>query len=209
MSDYFTGVIQGFRFNWSTRLILVAGVVGGLAGSVNAGDDAALRQRVQQSRALAQSLMQALKTELQSAIRSGGPVGAIKVCNTQAGHITEAQAREVDGWAIRRTSLRVRNTENAPDDWERAVLEQFELRKNAGEDLNRLEHFAVVEQGGVKVFRWMKAIPTGEVCVVCHGGDAVGADVAATISALYPDDKARGFNVGDIRGAFSVTQKLE
>ena len=32
--------------------------------------------------------------------------------------------------------------------------------------------------------------------------------VEAEIQALYPDDHARGFNAGDIRGAFTITQPM-
>jgi len=33
--------------------------------------------------------------------------------------------------------------------------------------------------------------------------------IEAKLGALYPDDKARGFKVGDIRGAFSIVQPAE
>ena len=60
---------------------------------------------------------------------------------------------------------------------------------------------------GRKVFRYMKAISTGALCLNCHGAD-VSADVTRELERLYPKDAARGFRVGDIRGAFSITQTL-
>jgi hypothetical protein len=71
-----------------------------------------------------------------------------------------------------------------------------------------LEHHEVVEQDGKKVFRWMKAIPTAKVCLNCHGGDTVAAPVEAKLKELYPTDQARGYSVGDIRGAFTITQPM-
>lgn len=165
-------------------------------------------QRVAQSRASAKSLMQALKTELQAAMKAGGPVNAVGVCHTQAVGITEAQAQD-GGLGIRRTSLKVRNPANAPDAWEASVLERFEKRKAAGEDVTALEYHEVTEAGGKRTFRWMKAIPTAEVCLACHGGDNVAPAVEAKLADLYPQDQARGFQVGDIRGAFSVTQPMD
>lgn len=164
-------------------------------------------QRVAQSRASAKSLMQALKSELQAAMKAGGPVNAVGVCHTRAGSITDAQVRD-DGLRIRRTSLKVRNPANVADAWEASVLEQFEKRKAAGEDIRTLEYHEVTEDGGRRTFRWMKAIPTAEVCLACHGGESVAPEVEAKLAALYPRDQARGFQVGDIRGAFSVTQPM-
>jgi hypothetical protein len=53
----------------------------------------------------------------------------------------------------------------------------------------------------------MKAIPTAELCLKCHGGD-IDAKVAERLDALYPDDQARGYNQGDIRGAFTFRKSL-
>jgi len=57
------------------------------------------------------------------------------------------------------------------------------------------------------VGRYMKAIPTGPQCVVCHGENVAPA-LAETIQRLYPDDQATGFAPGDLRGAFTVTVEL-
>jgi hypothetical protein len=53
----------------------------------------------------------------------------------------------------------------------------------------------------------MKAIPTGEVCLACHGSD-ITPEVAAAIDERYPDDMARGYSLGDVRGAFSLSKPL-
>ena len=58
---------------------------------------------------------------------------------------------------------------------------------------------------GRRVFRYMKAIGTQPVCTACHGA-AIAPGVAAALDDLYPEDRARGFGVGDIRGAFSIVQ---
>ena len=54
----------------------------------------------------------------------------------------------------------------------------------------------------------MKAIPTGGVCLACHG-ENLAQGVQETITTLYPNDKATGFKSGDIRGAFVVTKVLD
>jgi hypothetical protein len=162
--------------------------------------------QLDQSRAVAAEFMKTLKGELMQAMQAGGAVNAITVCNKRAPDIA-AELGALRGWEVGRTSLKPRNMANAPDEWERTVLERFEQRKQAGEDPAKLEYFEVVELDGQMVFRYMKAIPTGELCLACHGAKLDPA-VAAKLDALYPRDQARGYQVGDIRGAFTFTEPL-
>ena len=53
----------------------------------------------------------------------------------------------------------------------------------------------------------MQAIPTGEVCLACHG-TAIAPEITAALDEQYPDDQARGFSLGEIRGAFSLSKPL-
>jgi hypothetical protein len=172
-------------------------------GYVRAGED---DERVAASRATVKEFMQSLKQELQKGMQDGGPVNALGVCNMTAPGIANTYSAR-HGWSVGRTSLRVRNLDNAPDIWEQAVLQEFERRKHAGENPAELEYHESLEVDGKPVFRYMKAIPTAELCVVCHGSD-IDPYVDARIRELYPDDQARGFKPGDIRGAFTITQPL-
>ena len=164
--------------------------------------------RVESSRNAVKELQGALVTELQAAMQAGGPVNAIDVCNTRAAAIA-ADISQKKGWKIGRTSLKLRNANNAPDAWEKKVLKDFEKRKAAGEDPTKLEHAEVVTQDGKQVFRYMKAlpIPEGAPCLKCHG-DKIEPAVAAKLKALYPNDQAIGFKQGDLRGAVTIIQPL-
>jgi hypothetical protein len=53
----------------------------------------------------------------------------------------------------------------------------------------------------------MKAIPTAELCITCHGSNLDPA-IAATLAEFYPADRATRFAVGDIRGAFTIEQPM-
>jgi len=162
--------------------------------------------QLEESRAIAAEFMKTLKGELMQAMQTGGPVNAIGVCKLRAPAIA-AELSALKGWQVGRTSLKVRNPANAPDSWERVGLESFEQRKQAGEDPARLEYYAVVEQKGKPVFRYMKAIPTAGLCLACHG-TKIDPVVAAKLAELYPGDQARGYQVGDIRGAFTFIEPL-
>ena len=159
-----------------------------------------------ESRAIAMEFMKTLKGELMQAMQAGGPVSAVEVCNLRAPAIaTELGARK--GWQVGRTSLKPRNLANTPDEWERAGLERFEQRKQDGEDPATLEYFEIVELDGQPMFRYLKAIPTAELCLTCHG-ENIDPAVAAKLTELYPRDQARGYKVGDIRGAFTFIEPL-
>lgn len=177
-------------------------VMAGAATAAQAADR--VTERVAESRAVAAGFMATLKGELMRAMEQGGPAAAIEVCSQVAPAIA-AEASERTGWQVGRTSLRVRNPENAPDAWERDTLRSFERRKAAGEPLGELEAYGVVEGAEGARFRWMKAIPTGEPCLACHGSD-LAPQVRAALAEAYPADAATGFALGDIRGAFTIVQ---
>jgi len=157
------------------------------------------------AKAAIQALATALQSELKSAIQDGGPVSAIEVCNTRAMPITQRVSDE-QGLNVSRVSLKNRNPANAPNAWETAVLEDFERQKAAGKDVGSLVWSDTVAVDGGQEFRFMKAIPTGDVCLLCHG-EQLAPGVGQALVERYPADKATGFAMGDIRGAFVVTQK--
>lgn len=145
-----------------------------------------------------QQLLQTVKT----AIAEGGPAQAVEACNLLAPQIA-AQHSEAP-WQVGRTALKVRNPENAADAWERQVLERFAERAAAGEPLEQLRHGEVVGNE----FRYLQAIGTAQPCLGCHG-ERIDPALLSLIDQRYPDDQARGFSEGDLRGAFSLRRTLE
>ena len=148
-----------------------------------------------------------LQSELKAAIQTGGPVQAISVCKDRAPAIA-AELSESSGWEVGRVSLKMRNTTlGTPDAWETQVLESFETRLADGQPVDTLTQAEVVEDDGGRSFRFMKAIPTQELCLACHG-ETIGEPVLKALDEHYPNDRARGFKVGDIRGAFTLSKPL-
>lgn len=181
--------------------ICVAGLVSGNAFS--SGQSAELDRAKQATAAYAG----ALKTELLTSMKSDGPLQAMDVCNTRAKAIGNEVSIEY-GALLSRVSTRNRSPDNIPNDWQSIVLESFEDRKQAGETFDTLSWYETVETDSVREFRFMKAIPTGGLCLQCHGKDIIPA-VSEKLAELYPEDKATGFGLGDIRGAFVVTLPLD
>lgn len=169
--------------------------------------DIAVAEHLSSSRATVKKFMGSLKGELMAAMKTGGPLNALSVCNTKAPAISATVSKE-NQLNISRVSLKNRNPENAPTQWQAAVLKDFETQKAAGTDPKTLEFHEVVNVDGKPQFHYMKAIPLAQpACLICHG-DQLPEDVKTKLSELYPEDKATGYKLGDIRGAFVVTKAL-
>ena len=155
-----------------------------------------------ESKDATQQLASQLKSKLISSMQEGGPVEAIDICNTEAITISSVLSEKYNG-KVGRTSLKLRNPLNEPDEWERSVLFEFEDKKQAGEDVTQLETYEVIKDENGNWFRYMKAIPTGDVCLMCHG-EHIAPDVEEKIKSLYPNDLATGYEKGELRGAFTI-----
>lgn len=187
------------------KKILLGVVVSLLAADCFGGQQTVADNDVTAAKAAIQALAGALQTELKSAIQAGGPASAIGVCNTKAMPITRGVSDE-HGLSVNRVSLKNRNPANLPNEWQTAVLLDFERQKAEGSEPGSLVWSETAEVGGEREFRFMKAIPTGDVCLLCHGAQ-LAPDVSRALAERYPADKATGFAAGDIRGAFVVTRK--
>lgn len=162
----------------------------------------------EEAKTAVQTLGGTLKSELQQAIKSGGPVNALTVCNTRAPEIADSVSIDKN-LQVSRVSLKNRNPKmGKANTWQVKVLEDFETRKANGEQPMTLAYSEVVEHNGRAEFRFMKAIPTGQLCLTCHGTEIRPA-VQAKLTELYPDDKATGYKEGDLRGAFVVVKSLQ
>jgi uncharacterized protein (DUF697 family) len=176
-----------------------------LAATVGFAEEGVPNADLDEAKSLVERFATTLQKELKAAMTEGGPQNAVKVCRERAPAIA-AEIAEESGWAVGRTSLKLRNAElNAPDDWERAVLVRFDERKVAGEDVTTMTVAEVVESDDGSRFRFMKAIPTVQLCLSCHG-KIVNANVSAALAEAYPEDQARGYEVGDVRGAFTLSK---
>ena len=165
-------------------------------------------QLLDEARKVATSIPPKLLEVLDDEIRKGGPENAIGVCREKAPQMAKA-ASEKTGWAIRRVSLENRNLKAAPDAWEKGVLEEFDRRAAAGDKPTGLEKGELLTADGQQVYRYMKALPTQDLCLQCHGtADRISPAVQAKLQELYPNDKAVGYSAAEIRGAITLRKPL-
>ena len=187
-----------------SALLVIAGM-GSLCHAESLTEQQVLEQQANQRIA---EFSQALKGQLQAAIKQGGLINAVSVCKSVAPAIAAENSKE--GWTLTRTSLRVRNSDNTPDEWELSQLQQFELVNASGQqpaDKPIVASEFIVNDGNTQ-FRYMKAIPAQQLCLGCHGSN-IEPEMSALLSKTYPDDKAVNFALGDIRGAFSLKKDIK
>ena len=172
---------------------LVIACSGCLAGDV---EDPILEQ----SRALVKSFGMQLKAELKKGLEDDGAVQAIRVCKDVAPLIASQISRH-SGAKVSRTSLRYRNPANAPEPWQAQLLKEFDEQARGAETSAPIERLVEEPDGTV---RYMLAIRTEGVCLACHGS-VTAPSLQESLQVEYPHDRAVGYQLGEVRGAFSVT----
>ncbi len=155
-----------------------------------------------EARDAADSLARRLKARLVSTMQAEGPLAAIEVCAIEAPTIATDVSAET-GLSVRRTAIRLRNATNAPDAWEREMLEYFSHSIRAGEDAATLEMSSVETENGQISFRWARPILLEPQCAMCHGTN-ISPEIETALAARYPNDEATDFVPGELRGLFSV-----
>ena len=134
------------------------------------------------------------KKSLKGALVSGlenGPVSAISACRVEAPKLAEnASSATV---RVGRASNKLRNPDNAPKPWMTAVLERYEKDPESREPA-----VVVIDDATVG---YVEPIYVQPLCVTCHGAE-LAPDLQAKLDELYPDDQAKGYVAGDLRGVF-------
>lgn len=163
------------------------------AGGALAGPDPS----EQEAAAIARQFVEELRPRLGEALQSGPPSEAISICADYAPALA-ARLSEETGWTVRRVSLKPRNAAAQPDAWERARLRQFDEVVSAGYTLGPVSELIDGK------LRYLAPQQTGAVCLVCHG-ELIAPDTERALERYYPADKARGYQLGEVRGAISLT----
>lgn len=161
--------------------------------------------------AAAQQLVAALLPVVKGAMEEGGPTKAVEVCHTKAMPLTESALAGLPAvTAVKRTSLRVRNPDNAPDAAELSALQHVKKLVDSGEAAPPL----LVQRIGAadapeewRVYRPLVVLP---LCVTCHGEvESMPESLQNVLAERYPHDEATGYKEGDWRGLIRVSVAAE
>lgn len=147
-----------------------------------------------------------LVTEITSTMAKDGPEKAVDVCHLKAlpltGEIIAGMPRIT---AVKRTSLKLRNPANAPDEAEKRALEHFQRKLDDGTPPNVLIQ-RIDQAGGKHEWRVYRPVVVLQQCVSCHGPEENQSPALRTaLKERYPQDAAVGYKLHDWRGLIRVT----
>lgn len=149
---------------------------------------------------ISQAAFQALSRNLQQAMKEGGVKNALEFCNVRAMTLTDSLASHY-GIELRRASHQPRNPQNRADSLEMATIKEYIQKIEQGGELKPVtyaDNNAITYHAPIRI--------PGQLCLNCHGNP--GTDIAQsdleTIQELYPEDEATGFEMGELRGLWSI-----
>lgn len=146
---------------------------------------------LERAAAAREALFNELSTRLLAAMSNSGPAKAIEVCSKLAPKLAK-EVGEQHHVSIGRTAVRLRNENNRPPGWAEPLLKDLPT-KPVVQDL---------ENGSTGV---LFPVLLKVQCLTCHGpDDKIASEIRTELARLYPNDKATGFQEGDLRGWFWV-----
>lgn len=160
-----------------------------------------LAQARETGRKIAGETQKTLGGNLKKAIQSNGIPAAIKYCNTAAYPLTDSLSKLHDA-TIKRVSLNNRNPANAPDSVEEQLLEAYHYTAEEGGELEE----NIQELKDDYLLYTKPIVVKKSLCLNCHGkkGTEITAETQEILENLYPDDEATGYQMGDLRGMWSI-----
>ena len=151
------------------------------------------------------ALLKTLGGNLKKHLKAEGPVGAAKFCSVNAFPLTDKVSNEQgDDVTVKRISMKPRNPANKPDAREEVILKSLQSLKESNVVLPEY----LVERVNKETYKFYKPLLINKgVCLKCHGDVGANAKLNSFIAKTYPEDKATGYMMGDLRGAIVVTVK--
>jgi hypothetical protein len=151
---------------------------------------------------LSAAAFQTIRGALQTAIADSGVDKAIRFCQLNALALTHKL--NTDSIKIERLTERYRNSQNQLTDESKAIWDTYKTKLAAGDSIQPL----VVRTANQ--VDYYKPILLQPMCLTCHGQPSsnIPASLVATIDSLYPNDLAKGFSVGELRGIWQIRFQL-
>ncbi|GIV26317.1 MAG: hypothetical protein KatS3mg027_0131 [Bacteroidia bacterium] len=150
----------------------------------------------QEGTKLAKQMYAGILEKLRKALDELGYYESVKYCNHHALPLTDSLANYY-GIKAKRTSLKLRNPANTPDELEKQVLKMYQ------QTLSKQPVVYKTKEG----IRFFTPIYIAEFCLNCHGKpyENIPDVTLRALNELYPKDEARNYEIYDIRGVWSIT----
>lgn len=149
---------------------------------------------------IAAEMQQVLGGALKHAVEDSGVAYALNFCNLHAYPLTDSISA-LHGVKIKRISHKARNLNNQASDNEMKVIQQFQLSMETGEPAAPV----VVERESGYTF-FAPIVLQAPLCLKCHGEPEkeIASEDFILLNMLYPNDKATGFKLNELRGSWRI-----
>jgi hypothetical protein len=161
---------------------------------------------LERGRIIAKAAKETLGKQLKNTIQNEGVPAALQYCNIAAYPLIDLLSKSYHA-SIKRTSLRIRNPEDAPDSLEKILLEAYEYNIENNQPLNEN-----IQEYDSKYLLYTKPIMIeGALCLACHGSPRIHVSIETEdlIKSLYPDDNAMNHSMSDLRGMWSIRLQIK
>ncbi len=192
--SWFVNLKINYKFNFIISLVLIALFLLAASLTYQRQQSMILKIAVDNARIIARQIIET-RDYMSGAVRGEPEQNYNLVPQVVATQVAQ-RITEGSKYYVRQVSLRYRNPENRPDDYE-----TFMLRKLAGKPVQ--ESSEVIESKGGKVFRFMLSMVAEKSCLECHGAyDKAPAFVRARFPAGH---YSYNYRLGEVIGAVSVS----
>jgi cytochrome c553 len=139
-----------------------------------------------------------LGKNLKKTIKTKGTKEAVSFCSVKAYPILDSMSTVLNANIVR-VSNKNRNPKNIANKKETEYIVSYQTQLDKGEELK-----PILEESEEQVTFYMPIV-TNEMCIQCHGSkENIKPEVLEEIKKHYPNDKAIGYDVNQIRGIWRV-----
>jgi len=152
---------------------------------------------------VSKELLKKLGSSMKHELKTNGLIAAANFCTQKAYTLTqEVNLHQLEGVSVKRITLKTRNTTNKATADEIKVLESMQKLL----DEKKLPAYIVEKQENSYKY-YKPLVIKKEVCLKCHGDISANIELSDYMSKTYPEDKATGYKMNDLRGAVVVEIK--
>lgn len=143
-----------------------------------------------------------LTAQLQEAIATNGPAGALDFCKVNALPLLKSLETN-PAVTLRRVSSQPRNPADAPNAQELPLLDAYAY--NAENDISSDPSIQKIENGEVLLYT-KPILLANAFCLSCHGdpNKDIAPETVNKLKQLYPKDPATGYALGELRGMWAL-----
>lgn len=193
--------MRGSELNYiSVFIFFIFFLISACSETADKNQQASDEMAVEAGKLIAFESTEELGGHLGSALEKGGVSHAIDFCSVEAIPITQELSNEfnVD---IKRATHKPRNPENFANADEMKVIQNWQNQMESGEEISPVaskinDHYQVYAPIRIG----------NQLCLQCHGdkGSDIQPDNVELLQSIYNEDQATGFEMGDLRGLWSI-----